>query len=202
MIKTVIFDIGDVLCNYAWRAFFTERTGGDETMVERLALATVNHPTWPEWDKGNLSYTELIDMMCKNDPEIETVIRDVFCDINNLLTPRDFAIPLVEALHEAGYQVLYLSNMSRPALEQCPEALAFIPYTDGGILSFREHIVKPDPAFYLLLQERYHLTPEACVFIDDSEKNIEAARNLGWHGIVYKDRAQAEADLKALGVTY
>lgn len=200
MIKTVIFDIGNVLCGYDWPAFFLERTN-DPFMVERLAKATVNHATWPEWDIGNLSYDELLDMMCKNDLDIEDVIRNVFRDIRGLLRPRDYAIPWVERLQAAGYQVLYLSNMSRFALEQCPESMAFIPYTDGGILSFRFHLVKPQPEIYLLLQEKYHLVPETCVFLDDSEKNIATAKNLGWHGIVFTDPAQAEAALRDLGVT-
>lgn len=201
MIKNVIFDIGNVLCNYAWAEMIADRTQ-DQAMADRVAAATVNHATWPEWDRGNKSYDELVDMLCNNDPEIGDVIRDVFRDIKDLLTPRDYAIPLVERLHGAGYNVLYLSNMSRPAVEQCLEAMRFIPYTDGGILSFREHYVKPEPEIYRLLQERYHLIPEECVFLDDSEKNIETAKNLGWHGIVFKDLAQAEAELKQLGVSY
>ncbi|MBQ9512558.1 MAG: HAD family phosphatase [Lachnospiraceae bacterium] len=202
MIKNVIFDIGNVLCNYAWPEFFFERTGGDRVMVERLAAATVNHETWPAWDIGNLSYSGLIEMMCKNDPEIADVIRDVFRDIKGLLTPRDYALPWIEKLQAAGYFVYYLSNMSRPAIEQCPEAMYFIPYTDGGILSFRFHHVKPAPDIYHLLEKRYHLIPKECVFIDDSEMNIETAKNLGWHGIVFTDHAQAEDELKALGVIY
>lgn len=201
MIRTVIFDIGNVLCNFAWAEFFFNRTG-DPQMADRLAAATVNHVSWPEWDIGNMSYQELVDMMCENDPGIQDVIRDVFRDIDGLLTPRDYAIEWVERLQKAGYRVLYLSNMSRPALEQCPEAMRFIPYTDGGILSFRFHMVKPQPEIYRLLQERYHLVPEECVFLDDSEKNIESARNLGWHGIVFEDPVQAEAALSDLGVSF
>lgn len=200
MIRNVIFDIGNVLCNYAWAEFFYDRTQ-DHAMVDRLAAATVNHATWPEWDIGNKSYQELVDMLCQNDPEIEGVIRDVFRDVRGLLTPRSYAIPLVERLHGAGYMVLYLSNMSRPAVEQCADAMAFIPYTDGGILSFREHIVKPQPEIYRMLQERYHLVPEESVFLDDTEKNIATAKELGWHGIVFNNLTQAESELNAMGVT-
>ncbi len=200
MIETVIFDIGNVLCNYAWYDFMMERTGGDEEMTKRLAAASVNHPFWPAWDKGDLNYAQISDGMCANDMEIADTMREVFRDIKGLLTPRAYAIPWVEKLHDAGLMVLFLSNMSRPATEQCPEALSFIPYTDGGILSFREHVVKPNKEIYLLLQKRYHLNPSTCVFIDDLPDNIEMAKSLGWNGIVFTGKEAADRALRELGV--
>ncbi|MFR2561755.1 MAG: HAD-IA family hydrolase [Anaeromassilibacillus sp.] len=43
----------------------------------------------------------------------------------------------------------------------------------------RRKVMKPDPAIFQLLCERYHLIPEECFFIDDRLENIEAASNLG-----------------------
>ena len=61
-------------------------------------------------------------------------------------------------------------------------------------------MVKPDPAIYHLLEERYDLTPAKTVFIDDTPVNIEAARNLGWKGIIYKDYKQTVEELSEMGV--
>jgi hypothetical protein len=36
------------------------------------------------------------------------------------------------------------------------------------------------------------------VFIDDVELNVDAARDAGMHGVVYRDIRQAIADLEAL----
>ena len=56
---------------------------------------------------------------------------------------------------------------------------------DGMIVSGFEHVLKPDPAIYHLLLDRYSLKAEECVFIDDRDVNIEAARAVGMKGIVY-----------------
>ena len=80
--------------------------------------------------------------------------------------------------------------------------MAFIDVTDGGILSYRDHVVKPGKEIYKLLEKRFGLTPEKTVFIDDTAVNIETARELGWNGIVYKDYDQVIRELHELGVRY
>jgi putative hydrolase of the HAD superfamily len=57
---------------------------------------------------------------------------------------------------------------------------------------------KPEPEIYALTLERLGLPAGACVFVDDLERNVEAAREAGMHGIVYGHTAQAIAELEAL----
>jgi 2-haloacid dehalogenase len=59
----------------------------------------------------------------------------------------------------------------------CP----FLDAFDGIVVSGEERIVKPDPAIYRLLLDRYELSPADCLFIDDSLKNVLGARAVGMH---------------------
>ncbi|MCR4565154.1 MAG: HAD-IA family hydrolase, partial [Bacteroidales bacterium] len=61
-----------------------------------------------------------------------------------------------------------------------------------------EGVKKPDPAFFKILLERFHLKAEECVFIDDNEKNVEGARALGFTGIRFTDRPALESVLEPL----
>ena len=200
-IDTVVFDIGNVLTDFAWDKFLVFK-GYDDKMVERIAKATVYSDDWVEYDKGNLTNEEIIARFVENDPEIRSEIEDSFKNIDGIILKREKTIPWIRALKAAGYKVLYLSNFSKQALEGCPDAMAFLYETDGGILSFREHVVKPDPAIYNLLVSRYNLTPSKTVFIDDTQVNIEAAQNLGWKGIIYRDYNQVVDELATLGVKF
>ncbi|MBQ9301939.1 HAD family phosphatase [Butyrivibrio sp.] len=200
-IDTVVFDIGNVLTDFAWDKFLVFK-GYDDKMVERIAKATVYSDDWVEYDKGNLTNEEIIARFVENDPEIRSEIEDSFKNIDGIILKREKTIPWIRALKAAGYKVLYLSNFSKQALEGCPDAMAFLDETDGGILSFREHVVKPDPAIYNLLVSRYNLTPSKTVFIDDTPVNIEAAQNLGWKGIIYRDYNQVVDELATLGVKF
>ncbi|WP_029231637.1 HAD family hydrolase [Butyrivibrio sp. VCB2006] len=200
-INTVVFDIGNVLTDFAWNDFLKAK-GYDDAMIERMAKASVGSDDWVEYDKGNLTNDEIVERFVENDPEIGEQLKDAFVNIDGIILKREKTIPWIKALKAAGYKVLYLSNFSRQALEGCPDAMAFLDETDGGILSYRDHVVKPQPEIYHLLEQRYNLTPERTVFIDDTPVNIETAVKLGWKGIVYKNYSQTEKELKALGVNY
>lgn len=197
MIRNIVFDIGNVLTDYRWRGFLQDK-GFDEAMVERIARASVLNPAWDEIDRGVWSEEEILREFVKADPAIEEEIRRAFTDIRGLVTPRSYAIPWVKELKEEGFSVYYLSNFSHKAHVECAEALTFIPYTDGGILSYQEKIVKPDRAIYELLLSRYGLKAEECVFLDDTRKNVEAAKECGFYGICFETKEQAEEELKSL----
>lgn len=182
MIKTIIFDIGNVLVDFAWEPFFRS-FGFTEEVFLKLTNATVKSPVWVELDRGVLSTEQIIEQFISNAPEVEQEIRLVFRDVGNMVTKRDYAIPWVKHLKEQGYQVLYLSNIGERTVEHCKEALDFIPYTDGGILSYEVQLIKPDAAIYQALLTKYDLKPEECVFVDDTLVNIEAADRLGFHTV-------------------
>ncbi len=198
-IDTVVFDIGNVLVDFAWETFLKNK-GFEQDMIDRIAKASIESKDWVEIDRGDLTTEQVIDRFVSNDPGIEKEIRRAFDDFNDIVTKRDTTLPWIRSLKASGYKVLVLSNFSKVAIDGCPDAMAFLNEVDGGILSYRDHVVKPDPAIYNLLMERYDLVPEKTVFIDDTAVNIEAARNLGWHGIVFTSREQVLSELAALGI--
>jgi putative hydrolase of the HAD superfamily len=57
---------------------------------------------------------------------------------------------------------------------------------------------KPEPEIYAITLERLGLPATACAFVDDLEINVEAAREAGMHGVVFRDTAQAIAELESL----
>ncbi len=175
MITTVIFDIGNVLVDFAWREFLEEK-GFDSAMIARIAKASVHHDAWKEFDRGILTTEEILELFAKNDPEISHHLKDAFKDLKGIIRKRDYAIPWIEELKSQGIKVLYLSNFSHQALYANKDAMNFIEHTDGGIFSYKENVIKPDLEIYKLLIERYNLIPENCLFIDDLEENLEAAR--------------------------
>ncbi|MBQ9142023.1 MAG: HAD family phosphatase [Lachnospiraceae bacterium] len=198
-IKNIIFDIGNVLLGFDYQHFF-ESFGYDGETVERLAKATAQSSDWNELDRGVLSYEEVLQRFIANDPQLESVILRTFENLNGILSRYDYAIPWMQELKEKGYKVYYLSNFFRKAEVDCAETMDFIPFMDGGILSYRDKVTKPDAEIYQLLLKRYDLSAEESVFLDDTEKNIVGARKEGIHGIVFKNKAQACEELRKLGV--
>ncbi len=199
MIRNIIFDIGNVLTDFRWKEFLSDR-GFSEEMTARIARASVLTPLWDEVDRGVWDMEKLMQEFIRRDPEIASELRLAFDNVKGMVTKRDYAIPWIQRLKTHGYKVYYLSNFSIKAYEDCQDALDFIPFMDGGILSCREKVIKPDAEIYRILLSRYSLKAEESVFIDDTGKNVDAAEALGIHGISFKSRKQAEEELRQLGV--
>ncbi|WP_408070812.1 HAD family hydrolase [Butyrivibrio sp. JL13D10] len=200
-INTVIFDIGNVLVDFRWEDFLRDK-GFSESMVQRIGDASVRSDAWNEFDRGVLDSKGIIDGFVRNDPSIEKELREAFSDLTGLLGKRDRTIPWIKSLKKKGYKVLVLSNFSKQALEPNLFMKEFLDEVDGGILSYRYKIIKPDRAIFELITEKYDLVPSECVFIDDTEKNIVAARNYGMNGIVFHSYEQVDKELFDMGVEF
>jgi putative hydrolase of the HAD superfamily len=64
---------------------------------------------------------------------------------------------------------------------------------DSGFVGMR----KPDAEIYELTLERLGLPAAACLFVDDTEVNCEAARALGMSAVHFRDTEQALAQMAA-----
>ena len=199
MIRNIVFDIGNVLVAFRWQEYFAE-FGYPQDIYDRLCKATALNPVWSEYDRGVWTEEEVLQGFIAADPELEPVIRETLGSLEGLLVLYDYAVEWVKELKAKGYKVYYLSNYSWPAIRDCAKELEFLPYMDGGILSFLEKVIKPDAAIYHLLMNRYGLKPEECVFLDDTEKNIIGAQAAGMNGIIFKNKEQAIEELRKLGV--
>ena len=61
-------------------------------------------------------------------------------------------------------------------------------------------IKKPDEAIYRLALNMTQRAPEECVFVDDRALNLDGARSLGIHIILFRGAAELERELVSLGV--
>lgn len=195
MIRNIVFDIGNVLTDFRWKEFLQDK-GFDEEMVRRIAAASVLTPLWNEIDRGVWDEEKLMEEFIRLDPGIERELRLAYGSVQGMVTKRGYAIPWIESLKERGYRTYYLSNFSHKAYVDCIDALDFLPHMDGGILSYREKVVKPDREIYQRLLARYGLKAEESVFLDDTPANVEAARALGFSGICFVTKEQAEKELE------
>lgn len=199
-IKNIVFDIGGVLADFNVSGFLSAK-GFDAAMIKRILKASVMTPYWGQFERGELTEDETLQGFASADPEIADELRVAFSSVEGMLTSRDFAIPLVKSLKAAGYRVFYLSNYSQKAYNECGESLAFMPYMDGGLVSFKVGKTKPDPAMFQQFLEAFQLDAAECAFIDDTPENVSAARVLGFAGIVFTSYDDLLSDLGELKVT-
>jgi putative hydrolase of the HAD superfamily len=96
--------------------------------------------------------------------------------------------------------IYLLSNESRELMSYRIPQFGLTDMFDAFLVSAYIGLRKPDEDFFQCALNIAQRPPEQCVFIDDREENIAAARNLGIHGVRLEIPQQAIADLSALGI--
>ena len=198
MIKTVIFDIGNVLVDFCWRKMY-EGFGLEGQELERFADATVRHQAWVDLDQGIITTEDAKEAYAKEVPEYRAFIERIYQEMDKMLVQFEYSIPWIKELKERGYRIYILSNWSKPAYDACQNtALSFLPLVDGVVFSYKEFVIKPDKKIYEIICDRYDINPAEAVFLDDSEANIMSAREFGLHAIHFKSYEQGRKELEEL----
>ena len=106
----------------------------------------------------------------------------------------------MEALHARGVPQYGLSNISHETLHSTLAMSPAFGRLAGYVASGVERVMKPDPAIYRLCCARFGLAPSDMLFVDDSARNIEAARALGFDVHHFTDPAALWPALEQRGL--
>jgi putative hydrolase of the HAD superfamily len=206
-VRAVISDFGGVLTTPLLGSFlaFQDETGiSAETLgraMQRIAERDGEHPLF-ELERGRLTEAEFLDLTraelaseLGHEPELHRFSEIYF----EALDPNQSMIDLMRDLGRRGYRMALLTNNVR---EWEPLWRAMLPVdeifevvVDSAFVGIR----KPDPEIYRLTVERIGggLAPQDCLFVDDVEHNVAAARQLGMTAVQFRSSNQAIAEIEA-----
>ena len=194
--RAVVFDIGGVL-------EFTPPMGMAEKWEDLLGLGRGEVPErlGPVFEAGNVGalteaeiHTRIGQILALDPGAVDAFMADLWTEY--LGSPNAELIAYFGGLRPA-YRTGIISNSFVGAREREQERYGFEQLTDEIVYSHEAGISKPDPRIYRLACERLGVLPEEMIFLDDVELNVEAARDLGIHGILFASTAQAIADIEA-----
>ena len=102
-----------------------------------------------------------------------------------------------------SYRCSVLSNADVSLRARLEGELALHHLFDDIVVSAEVGMAKPTPAIFQLAADRLGLPPAACVFVDDWDRNVEAARALGMTAVLHRaDKGDdLRAQLAAVGVS-
>ena len=196
-IEAVIFDYGGVLAQTidpepraAWERTLGLAPGALTTAVhdERLWVAAQNGSIQSE-----AHWRAVGQALGLSQPQLRG-LRESFYGgdvLNQQLLAR------IDGLRQQGVALGLLSNFSTD-LRSMLGVQDLLRRFDHIAISAEIGAMKPDAAAYEAILGMLALPAAACVFIDDLPENVDAARALGMHGIVFEDTAACLEVLEGL----
>lgn len=184
----ILFDVMETLVN---EPFFTAIPAFLGMSLDQLLAA--KHPTsWIEFEKGHISEAEYFASFFTDGRAVDGEgVRDCLQRSYRWI---DGMEELLAELHSAGYEMHAFSNYSI-WYRQIDESLNLSRFLRWTFVSCHTGVRKPDPQAYHGAASRLGTSPARCLFIDDREVNVTAAREVGMDAILKRDSAQVRADL-------
>jgi putative hydrolase of the HAD superfamily len=179
-IRAVILDYGEVIC----RPPSTEHLGRMATLfrIPREQFLPIYVASRNPYDGGDVSAEEYWRQFAKsggvevNDSMVEK-LREWDLEMWSSINPK--MVEWLAAIHSAGFKTALLSNHL--------------------VLSCEARAIKPDLAIYHRCLSALGVPPSETLFIDDREKNIEAAQTVGIVGLSFQSTEKLYDDLGRVG---
>jgi len=159
----------------------------------------VSHADWLELDRGTLAPEVAIARASERTGLSRLELARFLRGVPAALTAISDTVDLLYRLKARGHALYCLSNMHFASIEYLEQVYDFFSLFTGKVISCRLNLCKPEPAIYNHLLQVYDLVAADTVFIDDVERNLTPARQLGIQAIRFQSANQCERELEALG---
>ena len=198
-IEAVIFDYGGVLSTppIAGLAEFEQKMGYPDKALRRLLFGD----EWDLLETGKLTLAEFHDRIVDRSEAAlgqrldlsvyAQFLKELGVGVHWMMVQR------VRELRAEGFRTAILTNNVKEWSDFWRSSIP-IDLFDVVVDSCEVGLAKPDPAIFLLTCERLGVAPEQAVFLDDTRRHVEGARQVGLHGILVDDPWAAIAELDAI----
>lgn len=194
MIKNIIFDVGKVLVSYEPDAYM-ESLGIPKAVQDCINKAMFRNKLWDISDQGIYSSEEILKKFIEGAPEYEAEIRQLYGTVGNTIEMLPYSMDWLSDLKERGYKLYILSNYGEETYKQTKDKLKFLSLVDGAVFSYECKMVKPQRQIYEHICQKYQLNCSECIFVDDRQENVQAAKNNGILAVLFQNYEQARDEL-------
>lgn len=196
-IDTVVYDFGNVLVGWDPLGAYPGWSRAEvEALFEAVDFDTINHAA----DAGT-PFAVLLERVARTHPDhLDGLRRYVEHYELSLTGPIEGSAELVSELKGLGLRLYGLTNWQAETFHSAEPAAPAIGLMDDVIVSGREGMAKPDRRMFELVVERFGVDPSRAVFVDDKAVNVDAARGVGFHGVVFTHTPALRKELRALGL--
>jgi len=153
-----------------------------ESKATLFKEALLDTELWLDLDRGLTDELSVAEQLAGQTALNTEDLINGFQTVRRSLIDLPRSIELLYEMKSASIPMYVLSNMSTANADYLLSRDYFELF-NGVVISAEEQLIKPDPAIFQLVLDRFQLNPHEVVFIDDSLPNIESAKSLGMQGV-------------------
>ncbi|MES2222380.1 MAG: HAD-IA family hydrolase, partial [Acidobacteriota bacterium] len=106
----------------------------------------------------------------------------------------------VNRVRASGMKVAILSNMGEDLLAYMRENFAWLDRFHHLTWSCELNLIKPMAEIYEYTLKGLNVRADEALFIDDRLENVEGARAIGMHGVLFRGLPHLQEDLQRAGL--
>lgn len=200
-LRAIIFDIGRVLIRVNVARAMTDLAHGVSLSPEEVWSALERDPRWRDWQEGRMSPRDWhLHVSRRLGSQLSF---QQFVEVwNRALDPTP--------IHEDGflaklakqYRLAVLSNTDPLHVAHLEKTFGFFELFPARIYSCSVGASKPDPVIYKEALQACKVRAQEALYVDDIPAYVQAASQLGMHGIVFQSADQLQSDLRSLGIAF
>jgi putative hydrolase of the HAD superfamily len=195
----LVFDLGGVVVRWDPDAIIAG-VFSDPATRAKVKAGVFDHADWLELDRGTLGRDDAIARAAKRTGISAGEMKRLLHAVPASLVVFPETVELLYRLKRKDYPLYCLSNMHFASIEYLEKTHTFWDVFDGRVISCRLQLCKPESGIYEHLLQTYGLNAQDTLFIDDVQKNLDAAAKLGVRTLRFENAAQCERELRALGL--
>jgi len=200
-IKAIIIDFGGVLINWDPLNLFRKNFSNIPLDDIEKFLHEVDFYKWNLLQDKGRSFDEGVAELSSRFPQHAELIRAYHEHWEDSITGSIHGtINIVRKLKDKGYFICGLTNFSVEKFAVIRRKYNFIQLFDRIIVSGEIKMIKPEPGIYRQTLSLIGHDAEECVFIDDSDNNVIAAKELGFIAIRFISPEDLDIKLNKLNL--
>jgi putative hydrolase of the HAD superfamily len=200
MIKTVLFDLGNVILPFDVTRLAKRLTKHSRFSAEIIISRLWNDNVAETFETGKMSaeeYFQLASDLC----EFTNLSFEEFVPIfNEIFEENHDVISLIQQL-KSNYPLGLISNANPIHVPHVKKRYSkHLSHFKRVWWSNEAGVRKPDASIYKMALSHFDTTPAEAVFIDDMAENVDGAKALGINAILFQGADLLEKELSKLGV--
>ena len=199
MIKTLIFDLGNVIVPFDFKRAYAKIGPLCSCPVTEIFARLRSTDLVQRFESGRIAAEPFVKEL-SGLLGLKTTYSE-FCDMWSSVFFEDTLVSesLIARLSD-GHRMLVLSNTNPIHFSMLKARYPLLSHFDDFVLSYEVGLLKPDAGIYREAIARADCRAEECFFTDDILINVEAARESGMDAVQFLSSAELESELKTRGL--